>query len=157
MIVSFADTTTAELFAGRFGKPVFPFQIIRRARRKHAYLNAATSLADLARPGRGASNGLPPMIKRRALVPLPHPGETLLEDFLVPLGLSQVAFAKHLGVPVQRINEIVCSKRGVSAETAWLFAQAFGTSPEFWMKLQARHELVARKPKRKIPRMRRSA
>ena len=70
-----------------------------------------------------------------------HPGEILLEEFLNPLGLSQVAFAKHVGVPTQRINEIVRGKRGVTPDTAWLFAQAFGTTPEFWLNLQAAYDL----------------
>jgi antitoxin HigA-1 len=65
-----------------------------------------------------------------------HPGEILLEEFLNPLGLSQVAIAWHNGVPVQRVNEIVRGKRGGTLETAWLFAEAFGTSPEFWLNLQ---------------------
>ena len=56
-----------------------------------------------------------------------HPGEVLLEEFLVPLGISQVALAEHLEISLQRINEIVRGKRGVTPETAWLFAQAFGT------------------------------
>lgn len=64
-----------------------------------------------------------------------HPGEILSEEFLIPLSLTQVALAEHLGVPVQRINEIVKGKRGITPETAWLFAQAFQTSPEFWMNL----------------------
>jgi addiction module HigA family antidote len=64
-----------------------------------------------------------------------HPGEILSEEFLIPLNLTQVALAEHLGVPVQRINEIVKGKRGITPETAWLFAQAFQTSPEFWMNL----------------------
>lgn len=90
----------------------------------------------------------------RPRVPMPHPGETLAEDFLKELGLTQVAFAKHIGVSVQRVNEIVRGKRGITAETAWLFAQAFGTSPEFWLNLQAQHDLVACKPQRKVPRIR---
>ncbi|HEX2164012.1 MAG TPA: HigA family addiction module antitoxin [Thermoanaerobaculia bacterium] len=53
-----------------------------------------------------------------------HPGEILRDQFLEPLGLTQVALAEHLGVPVQRINEIVRGKRGVTPETAWLLAQA---------------------------------
>jgi addiction module HigA family antidote len=79
-----------------------------------------------------------------------HPGEVLLEEFLVPLALSQVAFAGHIRVPVQRVNEIVRGKRGVTPETAWLFAQALGTSPEFWLNLQANYDLAHAKPKRKI-------
>ncbi|MCB9079071.1 MAG: HigA family addiction module antidote protein [Anaerolineaceae bacterium] len=57
-----------------------------------------------------------------------HPGEVLLEEFLKPYGLTQVAFAKHIDVPVQRISEILHGKRGVTPEMAWLFAQAFGTT-----------------------------
>ena len=70
-----------------------------------------------------------------------HPGEILLEEFLAPLGVTQVAFAAHLGVPVQRVNELVKGKRGVTPETAWLLSQALGTTPEFWMNLQAAHDL----------------
>ena len=66
-----------------------------------------------------------------------HPGEVLLEEFLVPLEITQVELAAHIGVPVQRINEIVRGKRGVSPETAWLLSQALGTTPEFWINLQA--------------------
>ena len=62
-----------------------------------------------------------------------HPGEILLEEFLRPLGLTQVALARHIGVSIQRVNEIVSGKRGVTPDTAWLFASAFGTSPEFWV------------------------
>ncbi len=83
-----------------------------------------------------------------------HPGEILLEEFLNPLGLSQVAFAKHVGVPTQRINEIVRGKRGVTPDTAWLFAQAFGTTPEFWLNLQAAYDLARTRPARKIERIR---
>ena len=70
-----------------------------------------------------------------------HPGEMLLEEFLKPLGLTQVALAQHIGVPVQRVNEIVRGKRGVTAETAWLLSSALGTTPEFWMNLQTAHDL----------------
>jgi addiction module HigA family antidote len=83
-----------------------------------------------------------------------HPGEILLEEFLNPLGLSQVAFAKHVGVPTQRINEIVRGKRGVTPDTAWLFAQAFGTTPEFWLNLQAAYDLARTRPVRKVERIR---
>ena len=48
-----------------------------------------------------------------------HPGEILLEEFLNPLEITQVAFARHIGVPVQRINELVRGKRGITPETAW--------------------------------------
>jgi addiction module HigA family antidote len=82
-----------------------------------------------------------------------HPGEVLYEEFLVPMGLSQVQFAGHIGVSVQRVNEIVRGRRGVSAETAWLFAHAFGTTPDFWMNLQTNHDLVARRPSRRVKRL----
>ena len=85
-----------------------------------------------------------------------HPGEVLQEEFLTPLGITQVALAKHIGVPVQRINEIVRGKRGVSPETAWLLAQAFGTTPEFWVNLQANHDLASEKPARSVARLRKA-
>jgi addiction module HigA family antidote len=75
-----------------------------------------------------------------------HPGEILLEEFLRPLNISQVALAEHLGVPVQRVNEIVKGKRGISAETAWMLADAFDTSPEFWLNLQVTYDLATRRP-----------
>ena len=77
----------------------------------------------------------------------------MLEEFLNPLGLSQVAFAGHIGVPVQRVNEIVRGKRGITPESAWLFAEAFGTSPEFWLNLQSNYDLVRSKPKRQVARI----
>ena len=82
-----------------------------------------------------------------------HPGEILLEEFLRPLDLTQVALAAHLGVPVQRINELVRGKRGVTPETAWLLSQAFGTTPEFWINLQTAHDLARVRPRRKIKRV----
>ena len=79
-----------------------------------------------------------------------HPGEILLEEFLNPLGVTQVAFAKHVGVPVQRINELVRGKRGITPDTAWLLAQALNTTPEFWINLQTAHDLALNKPKRQV-------
>ena len=79
-----------------------------------------------------------------------HPGIILLKEFIEPLGLSQKALAMHLGIPVQRVNEIVRGKRGVSPDTAWLLSAAFNTSPEFWLNLQAIHDLSLHKPKRSI-------
>lgn len=79
-----------------------------------------------------------------------HPGEVLSEEFLKPLGITQVALAEHLGVPVQRVNELIRGKRGVTPETAWLLAGAFGTTPEFWLNLQANHDLVKARPTRKV-------
>ena len=79
-----------------------------------------------------------------------HPGEILLEEFLKPLGLSQVALAAHLHVPVQRVNELVRGKRGVTPDTAWLLAQAFDTTPQFWLNLQAAHDLAMSRPEHPV-------
>ena len=75
-----------------------------------------------------------------------HPGMILAREFLAPLGISQVALAAHLGVPVQRVNELVRGKRGVTPETAWLLAQALNTTPEYWLNLQAAHDLARSRP-----------
>ena len=82
-----------------------------------------------------------------------HPGEILLEEFLIPMNVSQVAFAVHIGVPTQRVNEIVRGKRGITPETAWLFGEALGTSPELWLNLQTNYDLVRFRPKRQVQRM----
>ena len=79
-----------------------------------------------------------------------HPGEILLEEFLKPLGISQVAFAAHISVPVQRINELVRGKRGVTPETAWLLSQALNTTPEFWLNLQMAFDLTQYRPRRDV-------
>lgn len=84
-----------------------------------------------------------------------HPGEILLQEFLVPAGMTQVALAAHLDVPIQRINELVRGKRGITPDTAWLLAQAFGTTPEFWVNLQSAHDLAMARPKRTIKPLRR--
>lgn len=77
-----------------------------------------------------------------------HPGEVLLQEFLEPLGLTQTAVKDHLGIPMQRLNELCRGKRGVTPETAWLLAQALGTTPEFWMNLQSAYELARSRPRR---------
>ena len=79
-----------------------------------------------------------------------HPGEILLEEYLVPLEIAQVRLAAHLGVSVQRVNELVRGKRGVTPETAWMLSQAFSTSPEFWLNLQAAHDLAKNRPEKVV-------
>lgn len=79
-----------------------------------------------------------------------HPGEMLLEEFLKPLNLSQIGFARHIGVSFKRVNEIVNKRRGITPQTAWLFAQALGTSPEFWMNLQMTYDLVRQRSRRVV-------
>jgi addiction module HigA family antidote len=73
--------------------------------------------------------------------PPTHPGEVLLEEFLKPKNMTQVALAERMGVPLQRVNTLVAGKRGVTAETAILLSRVFETSPEFWMNLQAACDL----------------
>lgn len=85
-----------------------------------------------------------------------HPGEILAEEFLGPLGITQVAFAEHIGVPLQRVNEIIRGRRGVTPETAWLLGQALGTSPQFWINLQVNHDLANARPGRTVRRLRRA-
>jgi antitoxin HigA-1 len=70
-----------------------------------------------------------------------HPGEVLSEEFLNPLGMSVNALAIALRVPATRMGAIVKGERSVTADTA-LLARFFGTSPEFWMNLQAMHDLT---------------
>ena len=78
------------------------------------------------------------MTKRLAPV---HPGEILLEEFLMPIGISQYRLAKDVGVPPRRINQIVHGTRAVSADTALRLARYFGTSERFWLNLQAQYDL----------------
>ena len=71
-----------------------------------------------------------------------HPGEVLGEEFLRPLGLSVNALAIALRVPATRIGAIVKGERAVTADTALRLARFFGTSPEFWVTMQAMHDLT---------------
>ena len=70
-----------------------------------------------------------------------HPGEVLLEEFLLPMNISQNALARAIGVPPRRINEIVLGKRAITADTSLRLAKTFGTSESFWMGLQADYDL----------------
>ena len=79
------------------------------------------------------------MSKRK--IPNIHPGEVLLEDFMKPLELSQYRVAKDIGVPPRRINEIVHGKRAVTADTALRLSRYFGTTAQFRLNLQTRHDL----------------
>jgi len=75
------------------------------------------------------------------LGPAIPPGEMLLEEFLKPLGLGQVEAARRLGISLNRLNEIVLAKRGISADTALRLGRLLKTSPQFWMRLQADWDL----------------
>lgn len=70
-----------------------------------------------------------------------YPGEILREDFLAELGMSANALAKALHVPAPRVNDIVRERRGVTADTALLFARYFGSTPQFWLNLQSAYDL----------------
>ena len=70
-----------------------------------------------------------------------HPGEMLVEEFLVPMKITQRELATAIHVPYQRVNELVNKKRGVTPSTALRLARFFGVSPDFWLNLQARWDL----------------
>ncbi|NIA19811.1 MAG: HigA family addiction module antidote protein [Xanthomonadaceae bacterium] len=74
-----------------------------------------------------------------------HPGEMLLEEFLVPMGITQRELSKAIHVPYQRVNEIVNKRRGVSPSTALRLAKFFGMSEDFWVNLQLRWDLYRAK------------
>jgi addiction module HigA family antidote len=82
------------------------------------------------------------MVKR--IQPI-HPGEILLEEFLLPMQISQYRLAKDVSVPPRRINEIVHGKRAITADTALRLARYFGTSERFWLNLQVRYDLEVEK------------
>ncbi|MBS0374822.1 MAG: HigA family addiction module antidote protein [Proteobacteria bacterium] len=77
-----------------------------------------------------------------------HPGEVLLEEFLVPAGITQTAFAKRLGWTRARLNELIKAKRGITADAALDLAAVLGTSARLWMNLQATYDLAAAERRR---------
>ncbi|HEX5229250.1 MAG TPA: HigA family addiction module antitoxin [Bryobacteraceae bacterium] len=81
------------------------------------------------------------------LLPPVHPGEILREDFMKPLGISVNALARELHVPVSRISKIVNEERDITPDTALRAARYFGTSAEFWLNLQSRHDLLLARTK----------
>ena len=87
-------------------------------------------------------------------LPLIHPGEILRDDFLQPLKISVYTLALAIKVPRSRLNDILLGRRGMTADTAFRLARYFGTTPGFWINLQARYDLDAadRKLRRRIER-----
>ncbi|MBC2774390.1 HigA family addiction module antidote protein [Rhizobium sp. AQ_MP] len=79
------------------------------------------------------------------LLPNPHPGDILLEDFLKPMELSQNALARAVNVPPRRINEIVLGKRSLTADTDLRLSRYFGVSEGFFLGLQADYDLMQRR------------
>ena len=71
------------------------------------------------------------------------PGEVLLEEFLKPHSITRVEGARRMGIPPIRLNEVIRGRRGITADTALRLARLLGTSPEFWMNLQAARELYS--------------
>jgi antitoxin HigA-1 len=76
----------------------------------------------------------------RRLPPI-HPGEILRDDFLTPLAISVYGLANAIKVPRSRVNDIVLGRRAITTDTAMRLGRYFGTSPEFWINLQARYDL----------------
>ena len=97
---------------------------------------------------RKSSRGMPTKSASRIITrklgwlgPAISPGEMLLEEFLKPSGIGQVQAARRLGISLNRLNEIVLGKRGITADTALRLARLFRMSPQFWMRLQADWDL----------------
>jgi len=78
-----------------------------------------------------------------------HPGEILLEEFLIPMEISQYRLAKDINVPPRRINEIVLGKRAITADTALRLSEYFGLSEKFWLNLQMKYNLEIEKDRLK--------
>ena len=76
-----------------------------------------------------------------------HPGEILLEEYLIPMGISQYRLAKEISVPARRINEIVHGKRSITADTALRLARFFKSTELFWVNLQTRYDMEVEKDK----------
>ncbi len=79
-----------------------------------------------------------------------HPGELLLEEFLQPKKLTQLAFAQKVGWSPRRLNEVIRGKRSITANSAIDLAEALGTTPEFWLNLQMTYELAQAREARKV-------
>lgn len=82
-----------------------------------------------------------------------HPGEILTEEFLVPLGITKNQCAIDLGVSASRIDQIAKGRRAITADTAFRLGLYFGTSPQFWLNLQASYDLKVEE--RRLPEIRR--
>ena len=78
-------------------------------------------------------------------IPPVHPGEVLLQEFLIPWGISQNQLAKHMDINTSRLNDVVRGRRGITGDTALRLARATNTTPEFWMNLQALFDLETAK------------
>ena len=82
-------------------------------------------------------------MSKKNLLPMIHPGEILLEEFIRPMDLSLAAVSRATAIPASRLTEITKCRRSVTAETALRLARFFGTTAGFWVGLQAEHDLEA--------------
>jgi addiction module HigA family antidote len=82
-------------------------------------------------------------MSKKGMLPLIHPGEILLEEFIRPMDLSLAAVSRATWIPASRLTEITKCRRSITAETALRLAKFFGTTPGFWVGLQAEHDLEA--------------
>jgi antitoxin HigA-1 len=80
--------------------------------------------------------------KKTHRIPFPHPGDTIREDYLKPLGMSANKLALELRVPATRMTEIIHGRRGITADTALRLGRYFNTTPKFWLNLQASYDLA---------------
>lgn len=134
MIKSFQDKDTEQLFQRQFMRR-FPPDLHRLAWRKLVQIDAAERLDDLRIP---PGNQLERLLSDRV-------GDTLLEEFLKPLGITQYRLAKDIGVHPRRVNEIVHGQRAITADTALRLSRYFGLSERYWLNLQARYDLEVEK------------
>jgi addiction module HigA family antidote len=99
-----------------------------------------------------------PAMKGTTMIPANRaptpPGEMLLKEFLEPSGMTQAEAARRMEIPLNRLNEIIKGKRGITADTAWRLSALFDTTPESWMTLQVNHDLYRA---RRVPMPRRVA
>ena len=99
-------------------------------------------MVDKSAPGRGVAEASTDWIVDPDFVPPTHPGEMLLEEFIRPHGLTPIRTAARLGVPRTRIERLVAGETRMTADTALRLERLFGTSAEFWLGLQAKHDLI---------------
>jgi addiction module HigA family antidote len=86
-------------------------------------------------------------------LPPVHPGEILLEEYLKPLGISQNRLGRDLGIPAQRVNDIVRGHRSITVDTALRLGKYFKTTPQYWLNLQAHYDLAMAKETRLVERI----
>ena len=78
-------------------------------------------------------------------IPITHPGVILLEEFLIPMNITQYRLAKDISVPTRRINEIVHGERSITPDTGLRLSRFFGMSERFWINLQSNYDLEVEK------------